>query len=267
MTEFSDLMASVAPGGDTRSNDSWRVGVSDDWLQGRTAYGGLSAALCLQAAMLQTSDLPPLRSAQLAFVGPATGELTLSPTVLRRGKSAVFVGVDCHGEAGLATRATFCFGAKRPSTLNHVDLPMPRVPALRDCKPFFRAMPGLNFTQHFDGLLAAGALPFSREGAPSLTLWLRHKDERARASAVALLALADAPPPAAIVLFAKPAPISTMMWQVDVLTDDLTTDDGWWLVRTSAETLQDGYSGQNMAIWNAAGRPVIAARQTIAVFG
>lgn len=262
MTEFTDLMASFA-----QSDDSWRVGVSDDWLQGRTAYGGLSAALCLQAAMLQTPDLPPLRSAQLAFIGPATGELTLKPTVLRRGKSAVFVGVDCHGDAGLATRAMFCFGAKRELTLNHVDLPMPAVPAIADCKPFFRAMPGLNFVQHFDGLLAAGELPFSRAGAPMLTLWLRHKDERARSSAVALLALADAPPPAGIVLFEKSAPISTMTWHVDVLTDDITTQDGWWLVRTSAETLRDGYSGQNMTIWNAAGRPVIAARQTIAVFG
>ena len=264
MTEFTDLMASFARRDD---DNAWRVGVSEDWLQGRTAYGGLSAALCLNAAMLQKPDLPPLRSAQLAFIGPATGELTLTPTVLRRGKSAVFVGVDCHGDAGLATRATFCFGTARESTLNHVDLPMPQVPSRDDCKPFFRAMPGLNFVQHFDGLLAAGAMPFSRDGAPSLTLWLRHKDERARASTIALLALADAPPPAAIVLFDKRAPISTMTWQVDVLTDDVATDDGWWLVRTSAETAQNGYSGQNMTIWNATGKPVIAARQTIAVFG
>lgn len=263
MTEFTDLIASFKAADD----NSWRVGVSEDWLQGRTAYGGLSAALCLHAAALQTSDLPPLRSAQLAFIGPATGELTLKPTVLRRGKSAVFVGVDCIGDAGLATRATFCFGAARASTLDHVELPMPQVPAIADSKPFFRPVPGLNFTQHFDGLLAAGALPFSRAGAPALTLWLRHRDPQARASALALLALADAPPPAAIVLFEKSAPISTMTWQVDVLTDDITTEDGWWLVRTSAETAQNGYSGQNMTIWSASGRPVMAARQTIAVFG
>ena len=261
--EFTDLMAGFAPGDD----GIWRVGIREDWLQGRTAYGGLSAALCLNAAMLQTPDLPPLRSAQLAFIGPATGELTLKPTVLRRGKSAVFVGVDCFGDAGLATRATFCFGAARASTLDHVDLPMPPVPPLADCKPFFRPIPGLNFVQHFDGLLAAGAMPFSRAGAPMLTLWLRHKDAQARSSAIALLALADAPPPAGIVLFEKSAPISTMTWQADVLSDDITTEDGWWLVRTAAETLQNGYSGQAMTIWNAAGKPVIAARQTIAVFG
>ena len=266
MTPFSELMASFTAG-ETTAAPEWRVGVSEDWLQGRTAYGGLSAALCLNAAMLQSPDLPPLRSAQLAFIGPASGALTLKPAVLRRGKSAVFVGVDCFGDAGLATRATFCFGAARASTLDHVDLPMPQVPPLADCKPFFKKVPGLNFVQHFDGLLAAGAMPFSRAGAPSLTLWLRHKDPQARASALALLALADAPPPAAMVLFETFAPISTMTWQLDVLTDDITTDDGWWLVRTAAETLQSGYSGQNMTIWNARGKPVMAARQTIAVFG
>ena len=265
MTELTDLLASFAPGEDD-GHDVWRVTVSEDWLQGRTAYGGLAAALCLQAAMVQTPDLPPLRSAQFAFVGPATGELTLRPTVLRRGKSAVFVGVDLTGDAGLATRATLCFGAARPSPNDHVDLSAPSAASIADSKPFFAHVPGLNFVQHFDGLLAAGGTPFSRKGAPSLTLWLRHKDPNARTSVVGLLALADAPPPAAIVLFEKFAPISTMTWQVDVLSDDITTSDGWWLVRTSAETLRNGYSGQAMTIWNASGRPVMAARQTIAVF-
>jgi acyl-CoA thioesterase len=265
MIAFTDLMTSILP---SASDDgSFRVSVSEDWLQGRTVYGGLSAALCLKAALLQSPDLPPLRSAQLAFIGPASGELTLKPTVLRRGKSAVFVGVECQGDAGIATRATFCFGSARESALNHIDMPVPNVPGISESPPFFRKMPGLNFVQHFDGLLAKGHMPYSRAGGPELVLWLRHKDENARHSALALLALADAPPPAAIVLFDKFAPISTMTWQVDVLTDDVTTDDGWWLVRTAAETLQSGYSGQAMTVWNAAGRPIIAARQTIAVFG
>jgi hypothetical protein len=52
--------------------------------QGRTTYGGCSAALCLEAAKRLLRDqrhsagaaeLPPLRSAQVAFVGPAGGDV------------------------------------------------------------------------------------------------------------------------------------------------------------------------------------------------
>ena len=268
MTVFSELMAQLRR---TDGSDAYGVEVSADWLQGRTAYGGLSAALCLQSALNAVPGLPSLRSAQLAFIGPANGVLTLRPEMLRQGKSASFVGVDCHGEAGLATRAIFCFGAPRPSTLNHLDLAAPDVKPAAECQPFFRGPAPLAFMQHFEPLYAGGNRPFSA-GAPTMSLWIRHKDgatrqARGMPAMVALLALADAPPPAAIVLFEKFSTISTMTWQVDVLSDEIETDDGWWLVRTSAQSATNGYSGQSMTVWNADGRPVIAARQTIAVFG
>lgn len=262
MTEFTDLMASIA----RVDGNHWRVSVSDDWLQGRTAYGGLCAALCLEGALREFPDLPPLRSAQIAFVGPATGNLSIRATLLRRGKSAAFVSVDLAGDAGLATRSIFVFGAARASAMNHVKVDAPTAPPPDQCESFFRNVPGLNFVQHFDGRLAGGHLPFSRAGDPTLMLWLRHRDPSLRESAVSLLALADAPPPAAIVLFEKFSTISTMTWMVDVLTDDLSTEGGWWLLRTSAETCAAGYSGQAMTVWNGAGRPILAARQTIAVF-
>lgn len=262
MTSFSDLIAAIA-----RDGDGFVTRVSDDWTQGRTAYGGLSGALCVEGAQRALADLPPLRSAQFAFVGPATGQLRIRPTLLRRGKSTAFVGVDLEGEAGLATRALLCFGAARASRLTHPAPHAAKVPPPQACEDFFRhAPPGLGFAQHFDGRLAQGPLPFSRAGAPDMMLWLRHRDDSLRPSAVALLALADAPPPASLVLFDKPAPISTMTWSIDILTEDLTTDDGWWLVRTSADHVANGYSGQTMAVWNASGAPVAAARQNVAVF-
>ncbi len=46
-----------------------------DWMQGRTTYGGLSAALALVAAQQLADDLPPLRSATVNFVGPLAGDV------------------------------------------------------------------------------------------------------------------------------------------------------------------------------------------------
>ena len=263
MTDFTELMDSLAPDG-----DGWSASVSDDWLQGRTVYGGMAAALCLQGARRSFDNLPPLRSAQFAFVGPAAGALKIRPTLLRQGKSTVFAGVDLIGEAGLATRATFCFGAARSSAFAHVAIGAPELKPPEDCPDFFRnAPPGLRFLQHIEGRYVGGAVPFSGATKPEMELWLRHRTLPRTDPLVALLALADAPPPAASTMATTPSPISTMTWAVDLLTDRIETNDGWWLVRNRAEQIGDGYSSQAMTVWNAQGVPVMASRQNVAVFG
>jgi hypothetical protein len=51
-------------------NPSSKFDTPANWLQGRTIYGGLSVALALQAALRDgPTGLPPLKSAQIAFVG------------------------------------------------------------------------------------------------------------------------------------------------------------------------------------------------------
>jgi acyl-CoA thioesterase len=120
VTAYTDLIAAMTP-----TDTGFTAQVPDDWRQGRTTYGGLSAALCLEAALSAVPDAPPLRSGQFAFVGPAAGELSIRTEVLRRGKSTLFMGVDLVGEQGLATRAILTFGAARQSRLAHLDLPAP----------------------------------------------------------------------------------------------------------------------------------------------
>jgi acyl-CoA thioesterase len=265
MTDFTELMDGLTRG---RDGDGWQITVGDDWLQGRTVYGGLAAALCAQATLQEFGDLPPLRSAQIAFIGPATGQLQLSPSLLRKGKSTVFAAVDLIGAAGLATRAMFCFGAGRSSALAHTEIGTPRAKKPEECSDFFRnAPPGLRFLEHIDGRHVAGSPPFSGSTDPSMMLWLRHRTATVKPSLVSLLALADAPPPAATVMARTHAPISTMTWALDMLTDNIATDDGWWLLRNVAEQISDGYSSQAMTVWNATGQPIMASRQNIAVFG
>ena len=262
MTGFCDLMAAL-----TRDGDTLKTTVPDDWLQGRTAYGGLSAALCVEAAGRALPDLPPLRSAQFALIGPAAGPLSIAVTTLRRGKSAVFVNVDLTGEAGLAARAVLSFGTVRKSVLDYSDLPAPDVTAIADSPPFF---PGdksfISFQQHFESRFAGAARPFSPGAAPEYRIWFRHRDNKAWEGIVPLIALADAPPPPAMVMFPQPAPISTMTWSLDMLSDAPATKDGWWLIGSSTETSHQGYSTQNMMVWNSDLKPVIAHRQNVAIF-
>jgi acyl-Coa thioesterase superfamily protein len=168
-------------------------------------------------------------------VAPANGEVRITPSVLRRGKSTVFIGVDLFGEAGLATRATLCFGAPRVSALEYSDFPAPVLPRPEACESFFGDHSAFAFTKHFDSRLASGGRPFSGSRVPEFTQWLRHKDETAPDSAVALIALVDVPP-AAVGLFSAPSPLSTTTWMLDMLADAPFNDDGWRLVECRADT-------------------------------
>jgi hypothetical protein len=62
---LSELLDQCGPGGPDHP-----VVLPQSWTQGRTAFGGLSGALAYQAASHIEADLPPLRSAQIAFTGP-----------------------------------------------------------------------------------------------------------------------------------------------------------------------------------------------------
>lgn len=106
--------------------------------------------------------LPPLRSAQFCFVGSATGALSISTEVLRKGKSTVLVASDLTDEGGLAVRSTCCFGVGRESSHDHQSFVMPNVPAPDECRSYYTWPIRPNFINHFEGQLALGA----RSGTP-----------------------------------------------------------------------------------------------------
>jgi len=261
MTSFADLIAAITPQGETV--------IPEDWRQGRTTYGGLSAALCVAGALRAVPGLPPLRAAQFVFVGPAAGALRIAATVLRQGKSSVFVGVDLVGEAGLATRATLSFGAPRASVLSYRACPAPKVPPPEEGRLFFPNAQRPEFTTHFETRRAGKYARASGPMEPDLLLWIRHNDPGARHGLPGLIALADALPPAAITMFPAPAPISTITWSVDLLEPDLVaagSEHGWHLLRSRGDHAADGYTSQHMVLWNDEGVPLLLARQTVAIF-
>jgi len=261
MTSFSDLIAAISAEGETT--------IPEDWRQGRTTYGGLSAALCVAGALRAMEGLPVLRSAQFVFVGPAAGTLRIAATLLRQGKSSVFVGVDLVGEAGLATRATLSFGAPRASVLGYRACPAPEVPGPEEGRPFFPNVERPAFTTHFETRRAGKYARASGPAEPDLLLWIRHNDLDARRGLAGLIALADALPPAAITMFPAPAPISTITWSVDLLEPDLVeagSAEGWHLMRSRGDHVADGYTSQHMVLWNGGGVPLLLARQTVALF-
>ena len=231
--------------------------ISESWLQGRTAYGGASAAVALHAVKAAIPDLPPLRSAQIAFVGPLAGQLDASPILLRRGKNSAFVGCDVTCEEGVGLRALFLFMASRPSSINFVDLAAPAVEL-----GTFRADP----ERLPQGFLRNFEMTDWQFGNGTVQRWIRLNERDNLDPEIELLAIADGLPPAAMTLAKGWGPISTTTWQLNLVTDAPTTTDGWWLLEAKTLQAAHGSSSQTMTIWNRNGEPVATATQSVALF-
>jgi len=259
-TPFSDVLDQL-----TRIEGIFRAEPSENWRQGRTLFGGLSAALAVVAAQRAFADLPPLKSAQFAFVGPATGAVELTPKLLRSGKSSAFVEVSMLSEGETALRALLLFAHPRRSSHSYRSAPLPDVSPPGALPEFFDAPFAPRFTSQFDARFAGGARAVSGAEKPELLLWLRHRDPAVPNDVASVIALCDVPPPAAMTMFATPAPISTVTWSLDVIGDRLI-GAGWHLTHVKADTSNVGYSSQSMTLWDSHGAPVLFARQTVAIF-
>ncbi|MEY2926919.1 MAG: hypothetical protein RL367_1396 [Pseudomonadota bacterium] len=260
MTEFSTVIASLCADG-----EDWLVNPGDDWRQGRTLFGGLSAALCLAACERAVPDLPPLRAAQIGFIGPSAGEARLAPRLVRRGKSVTFMGCDLIAGGAVATRALFAFGAPRPSSHHDSAPSAPPVARPQDCPPLFGERRP-TFTQHLDQRFAGGNRLMSGADKGDLLVWVRHVDPEPGYGMAALIALGDALPPASMPRLTGPAAISTMTWSFDLMAPDRITPGGWYLLRSTDDAVGAGYAGQMMGLWDEQGSPVLIGRQSVAIF-
>ncbi len=238
--------------------------VPADWMQGRTAYGGFSAALALAAAQGAADDLPPLRSATVNFVGPLSGEVEVRARVLRRGKNASWISAEVTGAAGVGLTATFVFMGAVESALHLHDVPPPaNLVPVAEAKQLPEGR-GPGFAGHFNRRFG---LPRTEQPEPQIGWWVQLKDREGLDPMVELMLCGDALPPGVLFMMPNPAPISSMTWLVNLLTPLPSTSDGWWLLRSAGNYAEKGCSSQDMAIWNARGEAVAVGMQSIALFG
>ena len=258
---FVDLIASATP----LDEGGFSLEVPESWLQGRTAYGGLSAALALQAAKQIASDLPPLRSAQIAFVGPVTGTVEARPRLLRRGRNAVWIAVELGGDTGIGLVATFVFMRPLESGVT-IAAPAPpkglvaageAVTADSELRPAF-------LRNHFE---TRYALLREETKIPEICLWVRLLRRTDLNFETELLLVGDALPPAVLPVMVQKGPVSSMTWQVNFSNTPAAADNnGWWLLRSYADEAANGTSSQHMLLWDQAGCACASGTQTVAVF-
>jgi acyl-CoA thioesterase len=245
-------------------DDGFALSVPESWHQGRTAYGGFSSALALAAAIRVGGDMPPLRSAQVSMIAPLYGAVEVRASVLRRGRNATWVSAEIlrDGEVGLTASFVFMGPVDSALHLNDRQRPVDLVP-LEEARSFVNERGPAFLRNHFD---VRFALPRSEGKRPEMCWWVKAREREGLDPMVELLLCADALPPGVMSLLTPATPVSTMHWQVNLLTPAPATQDGWWLLRSTGDYAERGCSSQRMAIWNAAGEPVMTGMQSVAIF-
>jgi acyl-coenzyme A thioesterase PaaI-like protein len=261
VTPWTRLFASAQTGPGRAS-----LAVTPDWLQGRTVFGGVQAALALRAMRTLVPGVP-LRTLQGTFLAPVPeGTVTATARVLRTGKSATHVEARlADGDTPLALLVGV-FGAPRASV---VQL-RPRQQAVDAAKPRdFPYLAGVMpaFTQHFKARWLRGGFPYTGDTGAAHVVELAMRDA-GPATEGHVLAMADFVPPVGLSHLRTPAPGSTLTWMIEFLAhafEGLALEN--WRVDVAMDHARDGYTGQSVMVWGPGGEPLAMSRQSMVVFG
>ena len=271
-TPFHELLSSRAHDGSSVTFD-----VPDDWLQGRTAYGGLIAAFAAQAMRdVAGANWPPdarLRSLQTSFIGPlAAGTATVSVQLLREGKSVRQVQASVSSQGQVAAQLLGVYGSPRTTALDRLAPHQPAVRCAADEAPTRRFVAGQHpaFVQHFAFGWAEGDLPYSGGKRWDTSIYVRLLGDRADLidKDVLTVLLADTPPSPAIGRFRQPAAASSVSWALELqpLAAPVGADD-WWRIDSQARSAADGYVTHSSTLWTAAGEAAAFGHQVVTVYG
>jgi len=260
-TPYSVLLSRARTGAGESQLD-----VPEDWLQGRTLFGGLQAAVAF-AAMRSLVPQAPLRSLQATFLAPVPGGVVRSQArLLRSGKSTTYV--ESRIVSGDDTLALFVgvFGLPRPSAVKLIS----RQPVVTSDRPIDMPwIPGVtpNFTQHFKARWLVGGPPFTGGSHPDNVIELGMRDS-GRATEYHVLAMADFIPPIALSYVKERIAAASVTWMLEMLAEDVSALplEGW---RVDAQMMaaDSGYTNQSLVLWGPGGVPVALGRQSMVVFG
>ena len=254
---LAQLLEQCGAGGESNP-----VQLPQGWTQGRTAFGGLSTTLAYHAASHIESDLPPLRSCQVSFTGPLSGELTAKTKMLRRGRNTAFVQADLFGEKGLGLHCNFIFAAPRDTSITAFEMEKPEFPPIPSATELHSG-PAQFFTSkmEFVGKRIDTSIKTHR-----LTRWMRLKDRKGLDPVAEILCMGDSLPPSVMGMLDKNAMVSSMNWQVNIVAEKITTQDGWWLIDSHTHHADHGASSQYMSIWNNDQQLMATGMQSVAYY-
>jgi len=252
-----------------RDGDRVAFEITDDWAQGRTTFGGLIAALAVAAMRDVTGSDWPLRALQASFIGPVLRDLVVQVHLLRQGRHVRQVQATLSTQGKVAAVLLGVFGEARASSVRPLHAQRPPVaiaPEATSELPFIEGVTP-DFIAHLDPRWAEGDLPYSGGSHWHSRIHVRLRDAAADAELTSVL-LADMPPSPAVGQLTRPAPASSVSWEIELVPPATPPDPtGWWRADTEAIAAGDGYVNQRTTLWAPDGTLAALGYQVAAVYG
>lgn len=238
---------------------------AENWMQGRTLYGGASALIAYTHAIRAFTDLPPLRAAQVGFVAPVGGRVELQAEIVRQGRSVTQLRSELYQDGALALTAFFLFAEPRkPNALYPTRKPSDFPPPAEESEDVMSDK-GPNFLRNNFEIRRAQNV--SGPGEPVVRRWARLKNREELDPISELILLGDVLPPGAMRAMQRQGPISSINWSFNLLETNPQTEDGWWVSENASQHANNGYSSERLRLWNSEGQQVIDGLQSVAIFG
>jgi len=242
-----------------------RLDHAQDWMQGRTLYGGASALIAYTMAARAFPGLPPLRAGQVAFVAPVGEEIALSAEIVRQGRNVTQVRSEIRCEGKVALCAFWLFAEGREANAVHAAEPLADWPGAPEDNPPAMQGQGPSFVQNNFELRHGQAKGVDR-GA-TVRRWARLTEAHDLDPVSKLVLMGDVMPPGAMRVMQRMGPISSINWSFNVLDPESRSREGWYLAENASQHAAAGYSSERLRMWDAEGRQVLDGIQCVAVFG
>jgi acyl-CoA thioesterase len=237
---------------------------ANDWMQGRTLYGGASALIAYTAAARHFPELPPLRSAQIAFVAPVGDTFETRVEMVRQGRNVTQVRSELLVDGKVALSAFLVFGTEREPNALH---PAPTADPWPGSPEENEALPPPKEKHFIANYEIRRAQDSSGPGEPVVRRWFRLREDAELDPVSLLILIGDTLPPGSMRAMQRRGPLSSINWTLNILNPQASTRDGWWLAETASDHADHGYSSERLRLWNAEGELVMAGMQAAAIFG
>lgn len=242
-----------------------RLAHAQDWMQGRTLYGGASALVAYTMAVRAFPGLPPLRAGQVAFVAPVGEEIDLTAEIIRQGRNVTQVRSEIRCDGKVALSAFWLFGEGRVANAVHPAAPPEQWPGPPEANEVVSSGPMPSFIQNNFELRHG-----QRKGEPrgaTVRRWARLTEAHNLDRVSTLVLMGDVMPPGAMRVMQRLGPVSSVNWSFNVLDAESRSPVGWYLAENASQHADVGYSSERLRMWDADGRQVLDGLQCVAVFG
>ncbi len=261
----SDLESILTKLQQSRNNTS---SFSENWSQGRSAFGGIAAAFATTGLRKCLSSPRPLRSLMVSFIAPLPpGEIRVDARIQRQGKNVTQCSADVIANDVVCLQALAAFGNPREGFKLPPQVEFNPIPRERGMRFEDNAKQLPRFLQYFDGYWVEGAMPFSGKPELSLKMWVRHRSDLSAFPVEKIVSIADIPPPIILSHFTKPpVPSSSLSWSLEFVVPPESISSDWYYLEFSVDAAADGYTQQSGKIFDESGRLCALSRQCMVYF-